>query len=91
MPIFRNPYGRFAPGVFPGQAAMRDQFGPSLIRSPTAPGKAKNPKLVASGATNAATSQTPTSILNGGKQTFGPLAYGKGREDDQEIPSRRRK
>jgi hypothetical protein len=62
-------------GNFPGQKGMGDQLGPSLIRSPTAPGKAKSPTLSPSGKTNAATSPVPTSILNGGKQTFGPLAY----------------
>jgi len=54
---------------------MAAQLGPSLIRSPTAPGKAKSPTLTPSGAINAATSPIPTSILNGGKQTFGPLTY----------------
>ena len=76
MPFFRGPFGRFArTGIYPGQAGMAAQLGPSLIRSPTAPGAAAKPSFVNSGATNAATSPVPTSILNGGKQTFGPLAY----------------
>lgn len=75
---------------FPGGAGMADQLGPSLIRSPTAPGSARNPRLTPSGKTNAATSPTPTSILNGGKQTFGPLAYGKRETQSQEyVPDQR--
>ena len=68
-------------GHFPGQKGMSDQF-PKNHNSPTAPGAAAKPNLAASGATNAARSSTPTSILNGGKQTFGPLAYS--RPDDQD-------
>jgi len=61
-------------GHFPGQKGMRDQF-PQNHNSPTAPGAAAKPSFVNSGAVNAATSPTPTSILNGGKQTFGPLEF----------------
>jgi hypothetical protein len=72
-------------GNFPGQAGMKDQLGPSLIRSPTAPGVAARPTLTASGAINAATSSIPTSILNGGKQSFGPLSYSQPDKDNQEY------
>jgi hypothetical protein len=90
MPIIRNPWGRFArTGIYPGQAGMAAQLGPSLIRSPTAPGKAKSPTLTASGAINAATSPVPTSILNGGKQTFGPLAYSGNNAEGSYILTKR--
>jgi hypothetical protein len=93
--MYRSPSGRAMTtgqvrgyyanrGNYPGGPGMGTQFGPSAIMSPTAPGKAKNPTLSPSGKTNAATSQTPTSVLNGGKQSFGPLEYAtSGREDEQ--------
>jgi hypothetical protein len=76
-------------GNYPGGPGMATQFGPSAIMSPTAPGKAKSPTLSPSGKTNAATSQTPTSILNGGKQSFGPLAYSGTNAEGAEMVSQR--
>jgi hypothetical protein len=70
-------------GHFPGQKGMSDQFPPNH-NSPTAPGAAAKPSFVNSGAVNAATSPTPTSVLSGGKQTFGPLAYST-QDQDQEY------
>src|SRR5262245_15442246 len=60
-------------GNFPGQQGMGDQLGPSLIRSPTASGKAANPTL--SGKKNMATSAVPMSILHGTPYGSGPLTY----------------
>ena len=71
-------------GHFPGQAGMKDQF-PKNHNSPTAPGAAARPRLDSSGAINAATSPTPTSVLSGAKQTFGPLAYSQADKDNQEF------
>ena len=71
-------------GNFPGQKGMADQF-PKSHFSPTAPGEAARPKLDPSGATNAATSPTPTSILAGTKQTFGPLEYATSDRENQEY------
>src|SRR5215475_3611682 len=70
-------------GHFPGEKGMRDQF-PKNHNSPTAPGAAAKPSFVNSGAVNAATSPTPTSVLAGTKQTFGPLAYTT-QDQDQEY------
>src|SRR5215475_4931148 len=70
-------------GHFPGQKGMRDQF-PKNHNSPTAPGAAAKPSFVTSGTANAATSSTPTSVLAGTKQTFGPLAYTT-QDQDQEY------
>ena len=61
-------------GHFPGSREMGSQF-PRTHNSPTAPGAAARPRLESSGAINAATSPTPTSVLSGAKQTFGPLTY----------------
>jgi hypothetical protein len=63
---------------------MADQF-PKSHFSPTATGEAARPTLKASGAVNAATSPTPTSILSGAKQTFGPLEYSQPDKDNQEY------
>ena len=98
--MYRSPSGVTMPmsavrryyanrGNYPGGPGMGTQFGPSQIMSPTGPGKTKNPTLTPSGATNAATSQTPTSILNGGKQTFGPLEYSQPDKTNQEFPDQR--
>jgi hypothetical protein len=61
-------------GHFPGSREMGSQL-PRSHNSPTAPGAAARPRLESSGAINAATSPTPTSVLSGAKQTFGPLEY----------------
>jgi hypothetical protein len=71
-------------GHFPGQAGMRDSF-PRSHNSPTAPGAAARPRLESSGAINAATSPTPTSVLSGAKQTFGPLTYATRDKSAQEF------
>ena len=63
---------------------MKDQF-PKSHNSPTAPGAAAKPTLDSSGAINAATSPTPTSILAGTKQTFGPLEYATRDRENQEY------
>ena len=70
-------------GHFPGSGGMKDQF-PKSHFSPTALGAAAKPSFVNSGAVNAATSPTPTTILAGSKQTFGPLEYSR-RDGDQEY------
>ena len=63
-------------GHFPGTRRMGAEFPKAPgYNSPTAPGAAARPRLNSSGAVNAATSPTPTSILAGTKQTFGPLEY----------------
>ena len=71
-------------GHFPGQKGMADQF-PRNHNSPTAPGAAARPRLESSGAINAATSPTPTSVLSGAEQTFGPLTYATRDKSAQEF------
>ena len=73
-------------GHFPGQKGMGDQLPKSPAHfSPTAPGEMARPTLTSSGAINAATSPTPTSILAGTKQTFGPLEYATRDRSNQEY------
>ena len=76
-------------GNFPGQKSMGADFPKaSGHNSPTMPGEAGRPVLDPSGQINCATSPTPTSILKGGRQYFGPLEYGSQRIRDQEYQGR---
>src|SRR5262245_44645966 len=82
-------------GHFPGQKGMSEML-PKNHRSnkgvfpktpshysPNAPGAAAKPTLV--GRINHAPSSTPMSILKGGKQTFGPLAYSRPADQDSSF------
>ena len=71
-------------GSFQGQKSMADNFPKSPNHfSPTAPGEMGRPVLAPSGRIDCATSPTPTSILSGSREYFGPLEYSR-RDGDQE-------
>jgi hypothetical protein len=76
-------------GNFPGQQGMGDQLGPSLIRSPTAPGKAARPTLSPSGKTDIAKSAVPMSILHGTPYGCGPLTYSGNNAEGADLIARR--